>query len=97
MTGARGSLSARAPEFEQLALESSIADKELGATLAELDAARRDAERQQLYLERLVRPSLPDDSLLPKRFRSIFTVFVVGLILWGVLSLVLASIREHDE
>ena len=97
VTGANGSLSARAPEFEQLALQSTIADKELGATLAELDAARRDAERQQLYLERLVQPSLPDDSLLPRRFRSIFTVFIVGLILWGVLSLILASIREHTE
>ena len=97
VTGAHGSLSARAPKFEQLALESSIADKELGATLAELDAARRDAERQQLYLERLVPPSLPDDSLLPRRLRSIVTVFVIGLIMWGVLSLVLASIREHGE
>lgn len=97
VTGASGSLSARAPEFEQLALQSTIADKELGASLAELDAARRDAERQQLYLERLVQPSLPDDSLLPRRFRSIFTVSIVGLILWGVLSLILASIREHTE
>lgn len=97
VTGANGSLSAQAPEFEQLALQSTIADKELGASLAELDAARRDADRQQLYLERLVRPSLPDDSLLPRRFRSIFTVFLVGLIVWGVLSLVLASVREHTE
>lgn len=97
VTGASGSLSARAPEFEQLALQSTIADKELGASLAELDAARRDAERQQLYLERLVRPNLPDDSLLPRRLRSIFTAFVVGMILWGVLSLILASIREHAE
>lgn len=97
VTGASGSLSARAPEFEQLALESTIADKELGAALAELDATRRDAARQQLYLERLVQPSLPDDSLLPRRFRSVFTIFVVGLILWGVLALVVASIREHTE
>jgi capsular polysaccharide transport system permease protein len=97
VTGASGSLSARAPEFEQLALESTIADKELGAALAELDSVRRDAARQQLYLERLVQPSLPDDSLLPRRFRSILTVLIVGLILWGVLSLVLASIHEHTE
>jgi len=97
VTGATGSLSARAPEFEKLALESTIADKELGAALAELDATRRDAARQQLYLERLVQPSLPDDSLLPRRFRAVFTVLIVGLILWGVLSLVLASIREHTE
>lgn len=97
VTGPTGSLSARAPKFEQLALESTIADKELGAALAELDSARRSAARQQLYLETLVRANLPDSALLPRRVRSIFTVLVVGLILWGALSLVLASIREHTE
>lgn len=97
VTGSSGSLSARAPEFERLALESTIADKELGAAMAELDSARRDAARQQLYVERLVQANLPDSALLPKRLRSIFTILTVGLILWGVLSLVLASIREHVE
>ncbi|MGH8290023.1 MAG: hypothetical protein ACREV7_13525 [Steroidobacteraceae bacterium] len=97
VTGASGSLSARAPEFEQLALQSSVADKELGMALAELDVARRDAARQQLYLERLVQPNLPDSSFIPRRLRSIFTVFAAGLILWGVLALILASIREHTE
>jgi len=97
VTGSSNSLSARAPEFEQLALQSTVADKELGLALAELDAARRDAARQQLYLERLVQPNLPDSALLPKRIRSIFTVFAVGLILWSVLALILASVREHTE
>lgn len=97
VTSASGSLSARAPEFERLALESELADKELGAALAEVDAARRDAARQQLYLERLVQPNLPDDAMEPRRVRSIFTVIAVGLILWGVMSLTLESIREHTQ
>lgn len=97
VTGASGSLSARAPEFEQLALQSTVADKELGLALAELDAAKRDAARQQLYLERLVQPNLPDSSFVPRRLQSILTVFVVGLIVYGMIALVLASIREHTE
>lgn len=97
VTSAKGSLSARAPEFERLALESTLADKQLGAALAELELARSEAARQQLYLERLVQPNLPDKAMEPRRVRSVFTVLALGLILWGVVNLVIAAIREHFE
>jgi capsular polysaccharide transport system permease protein len=95
VTNADGSLSARAPTFERLALDSTAADEQLGAALGALQTARSEAARQALYLERLVHPNRPDRAMEPRRFRSVFTVFIVGLIGWGVLSLVLASIREH--
>jgi capsular polysaccharide transport system permease protein len=97
VTSANGSLSARAPAFERLALESTLADKQLGAAIAELQVARNEAARQQLYLERLVQPSVPDKAMEPRRIRSLFTVFLLGLIAWGVISLVLTSIREHAD
>ena len=90
-------LERRAPAFERLALESQFADKELGTALAELEAARTEAARKQLYLERLVQASLPDKAMEPRRIRSVFTVFALGLIAWGAVSLVLASIREHAD
>jgi capsular polysaccharide transport system permease protein len=95
VTNADGSLSARAPTFERLALDSTAADEQLGAALGALQTARSEAARQALYLERLVHPNRPDRAMEPRRIRSVFTVFIVGLIGWGVLSLVLASIREH--
>jgi capsular polysaccharide transport system permease protein len=97
VTSAKGSLSARAPTFERLALESTFADKQLGAALAELQVARSEAARQQLYLERLVQPSLPDKAMEPRRIRSVIAVVTLGLIAWGVLTLVIASIREHAD
>jgi len=45
----------------------------------------------------LVQPNLPDKSVEPRRIRSIFTVFIFGLIAWGVISLLVASIREHVD
>jgi capsular polysaccharide transport system permease protein len=33
----------------------------------------------------------------PRRIRSMFTVFLLGLITWGVASLVVAAVREHSE
>jgi capsular polysaccharide transport system permease protein len=97
VTSAKGSLSSRAPAFERLALESALADKQLGAAMTALEAARSEAARQQLYLERLVQPSLPDKAMEPRRVRGVLTVFLLGLILWGAVSLVLAAIREHAD
>jgi capsular polysaccharide transport system permease protein len=33
----------------------------------------------------------------PRRVRSMFTVFLAGLIAWGVVSLLIAAIREHSD
>jgi capsular polysaccharide transport system permease protein len=97
VTSANGSFSARAPSFERLTVESDFADKQMGVALADLETARNEALRQQLYLDRLVQPSLPDKAMEPRRIRSVFTVFLVGLIAWGVVSLLIAAIREHSD
>jgi capsular polysaccharide transport system permease protein len=92
-----GSYSARAPDFERLALEKGFADRQLATAFIGLETARSEAQRKQLYLERLVKPNLPDESVEPRRLRSIFTVLVLALIAWGVASLLVASIREHVD
>jgi len=97
VTSANGSFSARAPDFERLTLESVFSDKQLGLALADLETARSDALRQQLYLERLVQPNLPDKAMEPRRIRSIFTVLLIALIAWGVLSLLIAAVLEHSD
>jgi capsular polysaccharide transport system permease protein len=97
VTSARDSLSSRAPDFERLALETEFADKQLGVALASLETARTEARQKQLYLERLVQPSLPDKATEPRRLRSIFTTFLISLVGWGVASLVAAAVREHGE
>lgn len=97
VTSKKGSFSARAPNFERLTVESEFADKQLGIALADLETARNEALRQQLYLERLVQPSLPDKAMEPRRIRSVFTVLLLGLIAWGVVSLLIAAIREHSD
>lgn len=97
VTSANDSFSARAPDFERLTLESIFSDKQLGVALAGLDSARSEAQRQQLYLERLVQPSLPDTAMEPRRIRGVITVLLLGLVAWGVVSLLVAAIREHSD
>jgi capsular polysaccharide transport system permease protein len=97
VTSARGSFSARAPDFERLALDVEFADKQLGVALAELESARAEALQKQLYLETLVQPNLPDRAMQPKRIRSMFTFLIISLVGWAVASILIASIREHGD
>ena len=95
--GKGGSLSSKSPAFDRLTLDKAFADRQLAASLASLETARSEAARKQLYLERLVQPNRPDKAMEPRRLRSIGVVFLLGLVAWGVLSVVVASVREHTD
>jgi capsular polysaccharide transport system permease protein len=97
VTGKGTSLSSRSPVYDRLVLEKVFADRQLAGALTGLETARSEAQRKQLYLERLVQPNLPDKAMEPRRLRAVVMVLALGLLLWGVVSLVLASVREHTD
>jgi capsular polysaccharide transport system permease protein len=97
VAGADGSFTSKSTAFDRLQLEKVFAERQLATALASLETARNEAQRKQLYLERLVQPNLPDKALEPRRIRNVFTVLLLGLIFWGVVSLVVASVREHVD
>ncbi|CAD9226535.1 Capsule polysaccharide export inner-membrane protein CtrB [Burkholderia cenocepacia] len=97
VAGGKGSLSDKAAVYARLQLDSQFADKQLASAMSALENARAEAQRKQLYLERLVQPNTPDVAIEPKRLKRIFEVFAVGMIVWGVLSLLLAGVREHHD
>ncbi|WP_333994491.1 hypothetical protein [Burkholderia cepacia] len=97
VTGNSNSLSQKASQYARIELDAQLADKQLASAMAALENARADAEKKQLYLEVLVQPNAPDVATEPKRIRGIAATFCVGLILWGVLTLLIASIREHQD
>jgi capsular polysaccharide transport system permease protein len=97
VTGGRTSLVGKAAEFQRFALEREFADKQLAIALSSLENARNEAQRKQLYLERIVQPSVPDVATEPRRVRAILAVFLLGLVTWGVLAMLIAGIREHQD
>jgi BexC/CtrB/KpsE family polysaccharide export inner-membrane protein len=97
VAGGSGSLSQTAIEYQRLSLENEFASKQLSSAMNSLLEARNEAQRKQAYVERIVEPNLPDASFEPRRIRSIFATFIVGLIAWAVLGMLLASVREHRE
>ncbi|MFM0355271.1 hypothetical protein PQR12_17405 [Paraburkholderia nemoris] len=97
VTGNKNSLSSKAAAYARLQLDSQFTDRQLASAMAALENARAEAQRKQLYLERLVQPNTPDVAIEPRRLRGILTVFVLGLVSWASLSLFLASVREHRD
>ena len=94
--GGNNTFSNKAADFERLTLERAFADRQVASALTSLESARNEARRKQLYLERIVQPNLPDYALEPRRARSILATFLLGLVAFGVLSMLLSGVKEHQ-
>lgn len=97
LTGSRSSLSASMAKYQELQINVDFAEKQLAVARAGLQDARAEARRQQAYLELISAPSLPDYAVEPRRLRSIFATLALGLLAWGVLSMLLIGVREHRD
>lgn len=97
VAGDRKSLSSTAAQYQRLLLESQFSDKNLASAMASLEEAKSEAGRKQAYVERIVQPNQPDEALEPRRWRGILATFMLSLVTWGILSMLLAGIREHKD
>ena len=97
LTGGRASLSAAMAKYQELQVNAEFAESQLSVTRAALQEARAEARRKQAYLEQISAPSLPDYPVEPRRIRSILATLVLGLLTWGVLSMLAIGVREHRD
>jgi capsular polysaccharide transport system permease protein len=95
ISGPSEGLAGKIARYAQLSLEREFSVQRLAAAVRMLDAARLDARRQQLFLERVVEPNLPDEATVPERWRMVATVFGFNIIGMGVLWLLGSGLREH--
>ena len=95
VTGDSNSVATALSEYERLDVQRQLAEKQLASAFVSLEAARIEAQRQQLYLETIARPNLPDYPLYPRRAVSFVTVVATCLLAYGIAWLLVASVREH--
>jgi len=81
--------------YERLLLEDEFAIRALAQTTVSLESARIEARRQQLFLERVVEPGLPDEAIMPQRWANIGTVFGFNVIGGLIIFLLVTGVREH--
>jgi capsular polysaccharide transport system permease protein len=81
--------------YERLQLEREFAERQLSSAIASLETARADAQRQQVFLMRVVEPNLPERALFPRALFNTLTVLVGLAVLYGIGWLLVAGAREH--
>ena len=90
-----GALSQQLAGFERLMLEREFADRQLASATASLETARMEAQRQQMYLSRVVEPNLAVYPLYPRKLISVGSIFLGLSVAFGIGGLLIAGMREH--
>jgi capsular polysaccharide transport system permease protein len=95
ITGDNDSVATALSEYERLDVQRALAERTLASALSSLEAARLEAQRQQLYIEAITQPNLADYPLYPKRVASFATVAATCLLTYGIAWLLVSGVREH--
>jgi len=88
-------VSSLAASYEDLVLEQEFAQKQFLSAMTSLEAARIRAEGQSRYLVAFIKPTLPEESMWPRRSYSIGVSLAAILLFYGLGSLIVAAVREH--
>ena len=97
LAGSHEAVSNKVSAYERLTLLRSLADASLAAATTSLDTARDEARRQQVFIEDIVRPNLPDYSTQPQRLRTVATVFAISIAAFAVLWLGWIGVKESGH
>ncbi len=95
LAGKAESLSGKVSTYERLSILKNLADKTLAGDVLSLENARQEALRQQIYVEEVVSPNLPDIATEPHRLRAAAQVFFVTMSLLAVAWILSVGVREH--
>jgi capsular polysaccharide transport system permease protein len=89
------SLGGLVANYEELLVEREFSEKAYVSALSSLERARVEADRQQRYLASVVRPTLPQEALYPKRILATASFFFIAVVLWALGVLVAYAVRDH--
>jgi capsular polysaccharide transport system permease protein len=95
LTGGGTAIAADLGGYEDLRIRQEFAAKRYETAAAAFEKARAEAQKQQLYVVRIVDPNMPVKSLYPERWRILGTVFVGLLLVYAIGWLIVAGVREH--
>ena len=82
-------------EYELLKLNQEFSERKYTISRAGYEEARRKLSSQGIFLALVVPPLEPEEALFPRVLTNTALAFAGLLILWGIGSLVGASIRDH--
>ena len=97
LVGTREGLAVNAwiSEYETLMIESEFAKKQLTTAMTALESARASLMAKARYIVPIEKPTLPDESRYPLAWVFTLVTFLGLFLLYGLIRLIIASIREH--
>lgn len=96
VTGSNYSLVPKITEYDDLVTQKEVAERELITATVSLQAAKVQADRQQLYLDGVTQPDLPDYPEYPHAISDILIVLATGLGVYAMSMLLISGAREHQ-
>jgi capsular polysaccharide transport system permease protein len=90
-------LGALAVDYEALKMQAEFKLDAYKAALAAVENARIDSARKIKSLIVIEPATRPETAEYPRRVYNMLTLLVVTLLIYGVVRLVLATIREHQD
>lgn len=90
-----GAVSELSAQFREIQFNLEFVETIYKSNLAQLERSRLEAIQRLKYLVVITTPSLADASLYPDRLYIIGTALLISLMIYFIVSLVVAIIREH--
>ncbi|OCG60722.1 hypothetical protein A9G41_00220 [Gilliamella sp. Nev5-1] len=84
-------------EYQQILINNTVAKQQFEAATLSLRNAQVEITKKQLYLERIEQPSLSDVSFKPARIYNIIATFIISFLIYGIINLLVAGVREHRD
>lgn len=91
------SIAPRIAEYEKLILEREFSGKALLSAMATVEAARTDALRQQIYMEKVSGPSRPDYPAYPWKIVWCLVVMIGCYMVWRIWRILSTDALHHNE
>ncbi|WP_156678429.1 lipopolysaccharide biosynthesis protein [Sphingomonas profundi] len=95
LAGGGTAIAADLGDYEDLRIRQEFAAKRYETAAASFEKAREQAQKQQLYVVRIVDANMPVKSLYPERGRIVLTVILGLLLVYAIGWLIIAGVREH--
>jgi len=83
--------------YQALELELQFATDLYQSSLASLERARIESYKKLKHLVVVEVPQLPDEALEPRKLYNIVSLFVALTLAYGIIVMVIATIREHRD
>lgn len=95
LAGGEGSIASSLGDYERLAVRQESATRLYGVAVAQFEKAKADAQRQQVYLVRVVDVNMPVKSLYPERLKLVFTMLLALTFAYAIGWMIISGLREH--